>query len=215
MLIAKYEPTNLQKISRTINDGGLVALCQEVGGVFNGLFGVSASLRHCPPSRPKHLALRLSIRNHRFLIARRCTRPFTAHFPFGMPSHLVPLLESSLIFFGLGIIFQIFFVCDGFCGAPTFESILGLCIGRGRARAIELHLHGFESSTIQYGRWCKTKSHGCILSLIDILASWISSANYVSKQPHSPRLVSCMTLCCSMGQYPRFHYTSLSKILVA
>jgi hypothetical protein len=58
-----------------------------------------ASLRLCPPSRPKHLALRLSIRNHRILIARRCTRPFTAHFPFGMPSYLVPLLESSLNFF--------------------------------------------------------------------------------------------------------------------
>ncbi len=78
----------------------MVALCQEVGGVFSGLFGVYARLRHCPPSRPKHLALRLSIRNHRILIARRCTRPFTAHFPFGMPSHLVPLLESSLNLFG-------------------------------------------------------------------------------------------------------------------
>jgi hypothetical protein len=130
MLIAKYEQTYLQKNSRTINDGGLVALCQEVGGVFSGLFGVSDSLRLCPPSRPKHLALRLPIRNHRFLIARRYTRPFTAHFPFGMPSHLVPLLESSLICFCLGIGFQIFFVCDGFCGAPAFESILGLCIGR-------------------------------------------------------------------------------------
>jgi hypothetical protein len=43
MLIAKYEHTHLQK-SRTINDGGLVALCQEVGGVFSGLFGVSATL---------------------------------------------------------------------------------------------------------------------------------------------------------------------------
>jgi hypothetical protein len=44
MLIAKYEHTYLQKSSRTINDGGLVALCQEVGGVFSGLFGVSATL---------------------------------------------------------------------------------------------------------------------------------------------------------------------------
>jgi hypothetical protein len=58
-----------------------------------------ASMGLCPPSRPKHLALRLSIRNHRILIARSCTCPFTVHFPFGMPSHLVPLLESSLNFF--------------------------------------------------------------------------------------------------------------------
>jgi hypothetical protein len=36
MLIAKYEQTYLQKNSRTINDGGLVALCQEVDGVFSG-----------------------------------------------------------------------------------------------------------------------------------------------------------------------------------
>jgi hypothetical protein len=33
MLIAKYEHTYLKKSSQTINDGGLVALCQEVGGV--------------------------------------------------------------------------------------------------------------------------------------------------------------------------------------
>ena len=130
MLIAKYKQTYLQRNSRTINDGGLVALCQEVGGVFSGLFGVSDSLRLCPPSRPEHLALRLSIRYHRILIAHRCKRPFTAHFPFGMSSRLVPLLESCLIFFCLGIRFRIFFVCDGFCGAPTFESVLGLCIGR-------------------------------------------------------------------------------------
>jgi hypothetical protein len=48
-----------------------------------------------------------------------------------------------------------------------------------------LHLRGFEYGTIQYGRWCKTKNHSCILLLIDILASWISYANSVSKQPRT------------------------------
>ena len=126
MLIAKYKHTYLQKSSRTINDGGLWHCVRKLG---QGLGASLASLRLCPPSRPKHLALRLSIRNPRILITRRCTRPFTAHFPFGMPSHLVPLLESSLDFC-LGIKFRIFLVCNGFCGAPAFESILRLCIGR-------------------------------------------------------------------------------------
>jgi hypothetical protein len=57
-----------------------------------------------------------------------------------------------------------------------------------------LHLRGFESDTIQYGRWCKTKSHSCILLLIDILASWISFANYVSKQPRTSLLHDTLLL---------------------
>jgi hypothetical protein len=55
MLIAKYEQTYLQKSSRTINDGGLVALCQEVGSVFSGLFGVFATLRSLKAQAPRTL----------------------------------------------------------------------------------------------------------------------------------------------------------------
>ena len=43
MLIAKYEQTYLQKIAEP---SMMVALCQEVGGVFSGVF---ARLRLCPP----------------------------------------------------------------------------------------------------------------------------------------------------------------------
>jgi hypothetical protein len=53
MLIAKYEETYLQKNSQTINDGGLVALCQEVGGIFSGLFGVSATLPSLKAQAPR------------------------------------------------------------------------------------------------------------------------------------------------------------------
>jgi hypothetical protein len=49
MLIAKYEQTYLQKSSQTINDGGLVALCQEVGGVFSGVSATLPSLKAQAP----------------------------------------------------------------------------------------------------------------------------------------------------------------------
>ena len=122
--------TNIHIFKKTAEPSMMVGWWHCVRKLAAFLVASLASLRLCPPSRPKHLALRLSIRNHCILIAHRCKRPFTAHFPFGLPSHLVPLLESSLNFFCLGIKFWIFFVCDGFCGAPAFVSILGLCIGR-------------------------------------------------------------------------------------
>ena len=52
MLIAKYEHTHLQK-SRTINDGGLVALCQEVGGVFSDLFGIYGTMPSLKAQAPR------------------------------------------------------------------------------------------------------------------------------------------------------------------
>ena len=195
----------------------MVVLCQEVGGVFSGLVGVSVRLGDCesatvPPSRPKHLALRLSIRNHRILIARRCTRPFTTHFPFGMPSHLVPLLKSSLSFFVQASYSEFYLYATVFVVLQHLNQFQDCVSGEGRARAIKLQFWGFESSTIQYGRQCKPKSHNCILLLIGKLASWISSANFVSKQPWNSLLHDTLLLDGTVPQISL--YITLEKMCV-